>query len=109
MRYKERRHCVFRPSGLCHGVFSALRPDGFRRNLSSGDHGAVLYYARQWPNKARGLPTWLLWVWGTFNNYDATLDAIDRLNTQRVSIGARRITISTLGAAGIRVYTRARR
>jgi 23S rRNA (adenine2503-C2)-methyltransferase len=115
MRYKERRTlCISTQVGCAMGcVFCATGQMGFRRNLSSGEIvEQVLYYARQLAEQGERVTNVVVMGMGEpFHNYDATLDAIDRLNhTEGFNLGARRITISTVGLLpGIRRFTREQR
>lgn len=102
MMYNQRRTlCISSQAGCAMGcVFCATGQMGFRRNLLSGEIvEQVMIYARQL--KARGEKVTNVVVMGMgepFNNYDATLAAIDRLNDENgMNLGARRFTISTVG------------
>jgi 23S rRNA (adenine2503-C2)-methyltransferase len=73
---------------------------GFKRHLSSGEIVAqVLYYARQLKESGEVVTNVVMMGMGEpFHNYEATLEAIDRLNDSNgFNLGARRFTISTVG------------
>jgi 23S rRNA (adenine2503-C2)-methyltransferase len=99
----EGRHtvCVSTQAGCAMGcVFCATGQMGFRRNLSSGEIiEQVLYYARQLAAAGEAVTNVVVMGMGEpFHNYDATLQAIDRLNqADGFGLGARRFTISTVG------------
>ena len=102
MGYSRRNTlCISSQSGCAMGcVFCATGQMGFKRNLSSGEIiEQVLHYARQL--KAAGKSVTNIVVMGMgepFHNYDATLQALDRLNNSNgFNLGARRFTISTVG------------
>ena len=102
MRYERRRTlCISSQSGCAMGcVFCATGQMGFGRHLTSGEIiEQVLYYARLLA--ARNQPVTNIVVMGMgepFHNYDATLEAIDRLNDPLgMKLGERRFTISTVG------------
>ncbi|GAB4581128.1 MAG: 23S rRNA (adenine(2503)-C(2))-methyltransferase RlmN [Anaerolineales bacterium] len=102
MRYNERNTlCISTQVGCAMGcVFCATGQMGFRANLTSGEIvEQVLYYARLL-QKTGERPTNVV-VMGMgepFHNYNATLQAIDRLNDHEgFDMSARRFTISTVG------------
>lgn len=102
MRYDQRRTlCISTQSGCGMGcVFCATGQMGFRRNLSSGEIvEQVLYYARKFHSQGERVTNVVLMGMGEpFQNYDATMVAIDRLNhPDGFNLGARRFTISTVG------------
>lgn len=102
MRYSRRRTlCISTQAGCAMGcVFCATGQMGFRRNLTSGEIvEQVLYYARQLQSMDESVTNVVVMGMGEpFHNYDATLQAIDRLNhPQGFNLGARRFTISTVG------------
>jgi len=102
MRYQQRRTlCISTQSGCGMGcVFCATGQMGFRRNLSSGEIvEQVLYYARQVHSHGERVTNVVLMGMGEpFHNYDATMEAIDRLNhPEGLNLGARRFTVSTVG------------
>ena len=115
MRYVRRRTlCISTQSGCAMGcVFCATGQLGLLRNLSPGEIvEQVLYYAR-WL-RARGERVTHIVVMGMgepFHNYDATLKALDILNHPAgFRLGARRVTISTVGLVPrIRQFARERR
>jgi 23S rRNA (adenine2503-C2)-methyltransferase len=102
MRYKQRRTlCISTQAGCAMGcVFCATGQMGFRRNLTRGEIiEQVIYYARQLKQVGEHVTNVVVMGMGEpFHNYDATLEAIDRLNDpQGFNLGARRFTISTVG------------
>jgi 23S rRNA (adenine2503-C2)-methyltransferase len=102
MNYDERRTlCISTQAGCAMGcVFCATGQMGFKRHLSSGEIVAqVLYYARQLKEHGETVTNVVMMGMGEpFHNYDATLQAIDRLNDPNgFNLGARRFTISTVG------------
>ena len=102
MRYSQRRTlCISTQAGCAMGcIFCATGQMGFRRHLSSGEVvEQVLYYARQLKEQGESVTNVVVMGMGEpFHNYDATLQAIDRLNdSQGFNLGARRFTISTVG------------
>lgn len=115
MRYERRLTiCISTQAGCAMGcVFCATGQMGFRRNLSSGEIvEQVLYFARLL--KEEGTRPTNIVVMGMgepFHNYEATMDAVDRLNTpEGFNFGARRFTISTVGQVPmIRKFTAERR
>ncbi len=115
MQYRDRRTlCISTQSGCAMGcVFCATGQMGFRRHLSSGEIiEQVLFYARQLKAKAERVTNVVLMGMGEpFHNYNATMDAIDRLNDpDGMNLGARRFTVSTVGLVPmIRRFARDRR
>ena len=102
MRYEERRTlCISTQSGCAMGcIFCATGQMGFRRNLSSGEIvEQVIYYARELSKNNESVTNVVLMGMGEpFHNYDACMEAIDRLNhPEGLNLGARRFTISTVG------------
>jgi 23S rRNA (adenine2503-C2)-methyltransferase len=102
MTYDVRRTlCISTQAGCAMGcVFCATGQMGFKRNLSSGEIvEQVLYYARQLRAEGEHVTNIVVMGMGEpFHNYQATLDAIDRLNDQNgFRLGERRFTISTVG------------
>lgn len=102
MRYVRRRTlCISTQAGCAMGcAFCATGQMGLQRNLTAGEIVAqVLYYAR-WL-QARGERVTHIVFMGMgepFHNYTATMQAIDTLNhPQGFALGARRMTISTVG------------
>jgi 23S rRNA (adenine2503-C2)-methyltransferase len=90
-------------------VFCATGQMGFQRNLSSGEIvEQVIYYARMLHTQAEKVTNIVIMGMGEpFHNYDATMQAIDRLNhPEGLALGARRFTISTVGLVpAIRRFT----
>ncbi len=111
MRYAQRRTlCISTQAGCAMGcVFCATGQMGFKHQLSSGEIvEQVLYYARQLASDNEQVTNVVVMGMGEpFHNYDATLEAIQRLNDpQGFNLGARRFTISTVGLVpGIRRFT----
>ena len=111
MRYANRRTlCISTQAGCAMGcVFCATGQMGFKRNLSSGEIvEQVLFYARQLSQQSEQVTNIVVMGMGEpFHNYDATLEAIDRLNhPEGYNFGARRFTISTVGLVpAIRRFT----
>ena len=102
MRYSQRRTlCISTQAGCAMGcVFCATGQMGFLRNLTSGEIvEQVLYYARQLQASGEHVTNVVVMGMGEpFHNYDATMNAIDRLNQpDGFNFGARRFTISTVG------------
>lgn len=115
MRYQRRRTvCISTQSGCGIGcVFCATGQMGFERNLSSGEIvEQVLYFARQLKEQDDRLTNIVIMGMGEpFQNYDATMRAIETLNHPAgFNFGARRITISTVGLVPmIERFTKERR
>ena len=115
MRYSKRRTlCISTQSGCAMGcVFCATGQMGFRRNLTTGEIvEQVLYYARQLQEIDERVTNVVIMGMGEpFHNYDATMQAIDRLNDpQGFNFGARRFTVSTVGLVpAIRRFTAEKR
>lgn len=111
MRYSKRRTlCISTQAGCAMGcVFCATGQMGFRRNLTSGEIvEQVTYYARQLDAIGERVTNVVLMGMGEpFHNYDASMQAIDRLNhSEGMNLGARRFTVSTVGLIpGIRRFT----
>ena len=102
MRYEKRRTlCISTQSGCAMGcVFCATGQMGYLRNLSSGEIvEQVLYYARLLARQGEQVSNIVVMGMGEpFHNYEATLAALDRLNhPEGMKLGARRLTISTVG------------
>ena len=97
----RRTLCVSTQAGCAMGcVFCTTGQMGFKRHLSSGEIiEQILYYARQLAQLGEKATNVVLMGMGEpFHNYDATLQAIDRLgDAQGFHFGARRFTISTVG------------
>lgn len=113
MRYKHRRTlCISTQAGCAMGcVFCATGHMGFQRQLTSGEIiEQVLFFARQLALIDEQVTNVVVMGMGEpFNNYDATMSAIERLNnSQGFNLGSRRFTISTVGLVpGIRTFTQA--
>ena len=102
MRYNKRNTlCISSQAGCAMGcVFCATGQMGLRRNLTSGEIiEQVLFYARQLKESGESVTNVVVMGMGEpFHNYDATLQALDRLNNKDgFNLGARRFTISTVG------------
>lgn len=102
MRYAKRRTlCISTQAGCAMGcVFCATGQMGFQRNLSSGEIvEQVLYFARRLQASGEHVTNVVLMGMGEpFHNYDASMQAIDRLNhPEGFNFGARRFTVSTVG------------
>jgi 23S rRNA (adenine2503-C2)-methyltransferase len=102
MKYKKRRTlCISTQAGCAMGcVFCATGQMGFFRNLSTGEIVAqVLYFARKLAeNEQRVTNIVLMGMGEPLHNYDNTLEAVDLLtDTAGFNLGARKITISTVG------------
>ena len=113
MRYENRRTlCISTQAGCAMGcVFCATGQMGFHRHLTSGEIvEQVLHYARQLAVKSEQVTNVVVMGMGEpFHNYEATMEAIERLNhPDGFNLGARRFTISTVGLVpGIRRFTKA--
>ncbi len=98
---QRRTLCISTQSGCAMGcTFCATGQMGFRRNLSSGEIiEQVLYFSRQLALSAEKVTNIVIMGMGEpFHNYEATMQAIDRLNNaQGFNFSARRFTISTVG------------
>ncbi|MGD8245262.1 MAG: 23S rRNA (adenine(2503)-C(2))-methyltransferase RlmN [Anaerolineae bacterium] len=102
MRYERRRTaCLSTQVGCAMGCpFCATGQMGFRRDLSSGEIVAqALHFARQLQGKGERLTNVVLMGMGEpLANYDASLDAVRRLNhPDGFWLGQRHITLSTVG------------
>ncbi|NMB54809.1 MAG: 23S rRNA (adenine(2503)-C(2))-methyltransferase RlmN [Leptolinea sp.] len=102
MKYEQRHTlCISSQAGCAMGcVFCATGQMGFSRNLTGGEIvEQVLYYARLLKTENEFVTNIVVMGMGEpFQNYDNTLEAIDRLNDSRgFNLGARRFTISTVG------------
>ncbi len=102
MKYKKRRTlCISTQVGCAMGcVFCATGQMGFFRNLSTGEIVAqVLYFARQLAQEGQRVTNVVFMGMGEpLHNYDNTLEAVDRLTDPAgFNLGARKITISTVG------------
>jgi len=102
MLYNKRNTlCISTQAGCGMGcVFCATGQMGYKRNLTSGEIvEQVLFFARLLRDRNALVTNVVIMGMGEpFNNYDATLSAIDRLNdADGFNLGARRFTISTVG------------
>lgn len=102
MYYEDRRTlCISSQCGCAIGCsFCATGQMGFKRNLTSGEIVAqVLYFARYLADRDDRVTNVVMMGMGEpFLNFDHVMDAIARLNnTDAFGLGARRITISTVG------------
>lgn len=102
MTYNKRRSlCISTQVGCAMGcTFCATGQMGFLRHLTSGEIvEQVMFFARYLSESRQKLTNIVVMGMGEpFHNYEATLEAIDRLNDQRgFNFGARRFTISTVG------------
>ena len=102
MYYNKRRTlCISSQAGCGVGCsFCATGQMGLRRNLTSGEIIAqVLYYARYLAQDDEKVTNVVVMGMGEpFHNYENLMIAMNRLNNpQAFGLGARRITISTVG------------
>lgn len=102
MYYEDRRTlCISSQCGCAIGCsFCATGQMGFKRNLTSGEIIAqVLYFARYLADRDDRVTNVVMMGMGEpFLNYDNVMDAMARLNhPDAFGLGARRITISTVG------------
>lgn len=115
MTYEKRRTlCVSTQAGCAMGcVFCATGQMGFFRHLNSGEIVAqVLHFARILANEDQRVSNIVLMGMGEpLHNYDNTLAAIDKLtDSSGFGLGARKITISTVGLVpAIRRYAEEQR
>jgi len=97
----RRTLCISTQAGCAMGcVFCATGQMGFKRHLTSGEIiEQILFYARQLQPMGEKVTNVVLMGMGEpFHNYEATMQAIDRLgDAQGFNFGARRFTISTVG------------
>jgi len=101
MRYDDHRRtaCISSQAGCAMGcVFCATGQMGFARNLSAAEiFEQAMRFARELEAEGERLSNVVLMGMGEpFHNYDETLAAIRRLMDE-LSIGARHITVSTVG------------
>ncbi len=101
MPYRDGRRtaCISSQAGCAMGcVFCATGQMGFVRHLSAGEIVAqALQFASELHVRGERLSNVVLMGMGEpFHNYDAVLQAIRSLNTD-LGIGARHITVSTVG------------
>ena len=98
---KRRTLCISTQAGCAMGcVFCATGQMGFKRNLTVGEIvGQVLFFARELkPADEKITHVVFMGMGEPFHNYENTTQAIDRLNdADGFNLGARRITISTVG------------
>jgi 23S rRNA (adenine2503-C2)-methyltransferase len=102
MKYRQRRTlCISTQAGCALGcVFCATGQGGFSRNLTSGEIvEQVIVHARELSKNNDKLTNIVLMGMGEpFLNYDAVMQAINRLNHHAgFDFGERRFTISTAG------------
>jgi len=102
MKYNQRRTlCISTQVGCAMGcVFCATGQMGFKRHLTTGEIvEQVLYFARILKMDNEKVTNIVLMGMGEpFHNYNATMEAIDRLSDpEGFGLGARRFTISTVG------------
>jgi 23S rRNA (adenine2503-C2)-methyltransferase len=102
MRYEKRRTlCISTQAGCAMGcVFCATGQMGFFRNLTAGEIvSQVLYFARQLAGEGESVTNVVMMGMGEpLHNYDNTMKALDRLtDPEGQALGARKITISTVG------------
>ncbi|MCA9970870.1 MAG: 23S rRNA (adenine(2503)-C(2))-methyltransferase RlmN [Anaerolineales bacterium] len=102
MKYDRRRTlCISTQAGCAMGcVFCATGQMGFFRNLTAGEIVAqVLYFARELAEAGEHVTNVVMMGMGEpLHNYDQTLTAVDRLTAEDAfNLGARKITISTVG------------
>jgi len=115
MDYQNRHTlCVSTQAGCAMGcVFCATGQMGFFRHLTVGEIVAqVMFFARRLAAEELRITNVVLMGMGEpLHNYDNTLQAIDRITAQDgLNLGARKITISTVGLVpAIRRYADERR
>jgi len=99
----EKRHtlCISTQAGCAMGcVFCATGQMGFFRNLTAGEIVAqVTYFARELAQEEAHVTNIVMMGMGEpLHNYEDTLEAVERLtDDEGMNLGARRITISTVG------------
>ncbi len=101
MEYDDERRtaCISSQAGCAMGcVFCATGQMGFARHLSAAEiFEQALFFARDLEARGERLSNVVLMGMGEpFHNYDASLEAIRRL-MRDLGIGARHITVSTVG------------
>lgn len=101
MEYDDERRtaCISSQAGCAMGcVFCATGQMGFARHLTSTEiYEQALRFARDLEDRGERLSNVVLMGMGEpFHNYDATIEAIRRLMDE-LGIGARHITVSTVG------------
>jgi 23S rRNA (adenine2503-C2)-methyltransferase len=115
MRYDKRRTiCISTQAGCAMGcVFCATGQMGFTRNLSVGEIVAqVLHFAESLSLSGERVTNVVFMGMGEpLHNYENTIDAVDRLtDASGYNLGARKITISTVGLVpAIRRYAEEKR
>jgi 23S rRNA (adenine2503-C2)-methyltransferase len=115
MRYRRRiTACISTQVGCAMGcVFCATGQMGFKRNLTAGEIiEQVILIARRLANdKDRMTNIVVMGMGEPFHNYEATMQAVNRLNDpEGFNFGARRFTISTIGLVpGIARFTQEKR
>jgi len=102
MKYEKRRTlCISTQAGCAMGcVFCATGQMGFFRHLSVGEIvGQVLYFAHELAQTDEHVTNIVMMGMGEpLHNYERTLTAVDRLtDPDGFNLGARKITISTVG------------
>lgn len=102
MQYRSRNTlCISTQSGCAMGcAFCATGQMGFFRNLTGGEIvEQVLFFARKLSDLGEQVTNIVFMGMGEpFQNYFAVMESIDRLNDPRgFNLGARRMTISTVG------------
>ncbi len=102
MKYEKRRTlCISTQAGCAMGcVFCATGQMGFSRHLTVAEIVAqVMYFAHQLAQKDDHVTNIVMMGMGEpLHNYDNTLTAVDRLTSpDAFGLGARKITISTVG------------
>lgn len=97
----RRTACISTQAGCAMGcVFCATGQMGFARHLTAGEIvEQAVYFARQLEAENERLSNVVLMGMGEpLHNYEATLEAIARLNDENaLNIGQRHITLSTVG------------
>lgn len=101
MEYDDERRtaCISTQAGCAMGcVFCATGQMGFSRHLTPAEiFEQALFFARDLEARGERLSNVVLMGMGEpFHNYDASLEAVRRLMTD-LGIGARHITVSTVG------------
>jgi len=102
MAYEKRRTlCISTQAGCAMGcVFCATGQMGFMRHLNVAEIvGQVIYFARELAAGGEHVTNIVMMGMGEpLHNYDNTLAAVDRLTDPAgLNLGARKITISTVG------------
>lgn len=99
--HKRRTVCISTQVGCAMGcAFCATGQMGFQRNLSRGEIAAQVYhYARELEQSGDKLSNVVLMGMGEpFHNYEESIQAMELLNhADGLNLGARRITVSTVG------------